>query len=365
MKKAVKKSAEDLKKEDFKELITALDLIEKERDISKEVLLKAIEDSLHAACKDEYGKNDNIRVHIDKDTGEYSVLRDMTIVDEVLDESCEMTLEEANNTFPLRPNSVGDVITLEVTTKNFGRIAAGKAKQVIVQKLREEERKVLYGQYCDKEKEVVTGIVQKYSKKNVIISLGKMDASLIDTEQIPGEVFRTGDRIKVYIVEVKDMTKGPRIIVSRTHPELVKRLFENEVTEVAEGIVEIKSLSREAGKRTKMAVWSNDPKVDPVGACVGVNGSRVNAVVDELNGEKIDIINWSDDPEQLIANALSPAVVVSVTVDPDERIASVIVPDEELTLAIGSKGQNARLAARLTGYKIDIKSQSQADGLCE
>ena len=363
MKKAAKKSAEEMKKEDFKELIEALNLIEKERDISKEVLLKAIEDSLLAACKDEYGKSENIRVHIDPETGEYNVFRDMKVVDEVMDPETEMTLLQAQTALPLRDIAVGDTVSLDVKTKNFGRIAAGKAKQVIVQKLREEERKVLFGQYCGKEKEVVTGIVQKFSKKNVIISLGKVDASLIETEQIPGEVFRTGDRVKVYVVEVKDMTKGPRIVVSRTHPELVKRFFENEVSEVADGTVEIKALSREAGKRTKMAVWSNDPKVDPVGACVGVNGSRVNAVVDELNGEKIDIISWSDNPAQLIANALSPAEVISVDVIEAERLANVIVPDDQLTLAIGSKGQNARLAARLTGYKIDIKSESQAEGL--
>ena len=361
MKKAAKKSAEEMKKEDFKELIEALNLIEKERDISKEVLLKAIEDSLLAACKDEYGKSENIRVHIDPETGEYNVFRDMKVVDEVVDPETEMTLLQAQTALPLRDIAVGDTVSLDVKTKNFGRIAAGKAKQVIVQKLREEERKVLFGQYCGKEKEVVTGIVQKFSKKNVIISLGKVDASLIETEQIPGEVFRTGDRVKVYVVEVKDMTKGPRIVVSRTHPEL--RFFENEVSEVADGTVEIKALSREAGKRTKMAVWSNDPKVDPVGACVGVNGSRVNAVVDELNGEKIDIISWSDNPAQLIANALSPAEVISVDVIEAERLANVIVPDDQLTLAIGSKGQNARLAARLTGYKIDIKSESQAEGL--
>ncbi len=350
MKKAAKKSAEEMKKEDFKELIEALNLIEKERDISKEVLLKAIEDSLLAACKDEYGKSENIRVHIDPETGEYNVFRDMKVVDEVVDPETEMTLLQAQTALPLRDIAVGDTVSLDVKTKNFGRIAAGKAKQVIVQKLREEERKVLFGQYCGKEKEVVTGIVQKFSKKNVIISLGKVDASLIETEQIPGEVFRTGDRVKVYVVEVKDMTKGPRIVVSRT-------------SEVADGTVEIKALSREAGKRTKMAVWSNDPKVDPVGACVGVNGSRVNAVVDELNGEKIDIISWSDNPAQLIANALSPAEVISVDVIEAERLANVIVPDDQLTLAIGSKGQNARLAARLTGYKIDIKSESQAEGL--
>ena len=377
MKKVVKKSAEELKNEDFKELITAIDLIEKERDIDKEVLLKIVEDSLLQACKVQFAKKtgeelhmqpgkvqyancDNIRVHIDPVTGEYKVFRDFTVVDEVLDESAELTLEQAQAKFPLREIQVGDVLSEEVETKGFGRIAAGQAKQQIVQKLREKEREVLFKTYSGMEKEVVTGIVQKYTKSNVIISLNKIDASLISTEQIPGEVFHTGDRVKVYVVEVKDTTKGPRVIVSRTHPELVKRFFENEVSEVADGTVEIKALSREAGKRTKMAVYSNDPKVDPVGACVGVNGSRVNAVVDELNGEKIDIINWSDDPARLIANALSPAEVVSVDVIEDERLANVIVPDDQLTLAIGSKGQNARLAARLTGYKIDIKSESQA-----
>ncbi|MBP5410579.1 MAG: transcription termination/antitermination protein NusA [Lachnospiraceae bacterium] len=377
MKKVVKKSAEELKNEDFKELITAIDLIEKERDIDKEVLLKIVEDSLLQACKVQFAKKtgeelhmqpgkvqyancDNIRVHIDPVTGEYKVFRDFTVVDEVLDESAELTLEQAQAKFPLREIQVGDVLSEEVETKGFGRIAAGQAKQQIVQKLREKEREVLFKTYSGMEKEVVTGIVQKYTKSNVIISLNKIDASLISTEQIPGEVFHTGDRVKVYVVEVKDTTKGPRVIVSRTHPELVKRFFENEVSEVADGTVEIKALSREAGKRTKMAVYSNDPKVDPVGACVGVNGSRVNAVVDELNGEKIDIINWSDDPARLIANALSPAEVISVDVIEDERLANVIVPDDQLTLAIGSKGQNARLAARLTGYKIDIKSESQA-----
>ena len=363
MKKVVKKSAEELKKEDFKELITAIDMIEQERDISKEVLLKAVEDSLLQACKEQFDKNENIRVHIDPETGEYDVYRDFTVVEEVLDETSQLTLEQAQAKFPLREIQIGDVLSEEVATKGFGRIAAGKAKQVIVQKLREEERKVLYGQYSGKEKEVVTGIVQKKINKDYIISLGKIDATLIETEQIPGEEFRDNERVKVYVVEVKDTTKGPRVIVSRTHPELVKRFFENEVSEVADGTVEIRALSREAGKRTKMAVSSNDPKVDPVGACVGVNGSRVNAVVDELNGEKIDIINWSDDPEQLIANALSPAEVTSVSVIEEERLANVIVPDDQLTLAIGSKGQNARLAARLTGYKIDIKSESQAEGL--
>ncbi len=344
-----------------KELIEALDLIEKEREISKEVLLETIENSLLAACKDEFGKSDNIKVTINRENGAFHVFQMMTIVEEVTDPALEITLLQAKTKFPKKSLAIGDVVEIEATPKDFGRIAAGKAKQVVVQKLREEERKVLYGQYCDKEKEVVTGVVQRYIKKNISINLGKMDATLTESEQIRGESFRPGERVKVYVLEVKDTTKGPRITVSRTHPELVKRLFESEVAEVADGTVEIKSISREAGARTKMAVWSNNINVDAVGACVGVNGSRVNAIVNELRGEKIDIINWSEDPATLIENALSPAKVVSVSVDPDEKSARVIVPDYQLSLAIGREGQNARLAARLTGYKIDIKSESQAD----
>ena len=257
---------------------------------------------------------------------------------------------------------LGDIVAVEVTPKNFGRIAAQKAKQVVVQKIREEERKVLFTQYSGKEKDIVTGIVQRYVGNNVSINLGKVDAILTDNEQVRGEVFKPTDRIKLYVLEVKDTTKGPRITVSRTHPELVKRLFEAEVTEIQDGTVEIKSISREAGSRTKMAVWSNNSDVDAVGACVGLNGSRVNAIVHELRNEKIDIINWSNDPAKLIENALSPAKVVSVRVEEHEKSAKVIVPDYQLSLAIGKEGQNARLAAKLTGYKIDIKSESQSMG---
>ncbi len=345
-----------------KDLIEALDLIEKEREISKEILIETIENSLLAACKDEYGKSDNIKVTINRENGAFHVFQEMTIVEEVEDNALEISLPAAQAKFPKKALAIGDVVDIEVTPKDFGRIAAGKAKQVVVQKLREEERKVLYGQYCDKEKEVVTGVVQRYIKKNIIINLGKLDATLTESEQIRGESFRPGERVKVYVLEVKDTTKGPRITVSRTHPDLVKRLFESEVSEVADGTVEIKSISREPGARTKMAVWSNNVNVDAVGSCVGVNGSRVNAIVNELRGEKIDIINWSEDPETLIENALSPAKVESVEVDYEEKSARVIVPDYQLSLAIGREGQNARLAARLTGYKIDIKSESQAYG---
>ena len=255
---------------------------------------------------------------------------------------------------------LGDIVRVEVKSKEFGRIATQNAKNVILQKIREEERKVIFDEYNSKEKDVVTGVVQRYIGKNVSINLGKADALLTESEQIMGEVFKPTERIKVYILEVKSTSKGPKILVSRTHPELVKRLFESEVTEVKEGIVEIKAISREAGSRTKIAVWSNDPNVDPVGACVGMNGARVNAIVNELRGEKIDIITWDENPAILIQNALSPAKVISVIADADEKSAKVVVPDYQLSLAIGKEGQNARLAARLTGFKIDIKSETQA-----
>ena len=252
------------------------------------------------------------------------------------------------------------MIKVQIQSKEFGRIATQNAKNVILQKIREEERKVLYDQYYGMEKEVVTGIVQRVMGKNVSINLGKADAILAENEQVRGEEFHPTEHIKVYILEVKDTPKGPRIQVSRTHPGLVKRLFESEVAEVRDGTVEIKSIAREAGSRTKIAVWSNDPDVDPVGACVGMNGARVNSIVEELRGEKIDIINWDENPAILIENALSPAKVIAVMADPDEKTALVVVPDYQLSLAIGKEGQNARLAARLTGFKIDIKSETQA-----
>lgn len=345
------------------ELIDALNQIEKEKDISKEILLEAMENSLVAACKNHFGKADNIRVNIDRETGEVAVYAEKEIVEEVTDKVTQISEAEAILRFP--KNNLGDIVHVEVTPKNFGRIAAQKAKQVVVQKIREEERKVLFNQYYGKEKDIVTGIVQRYVGNNVSINLGKVDAVLTENEQVKGERFKPTDRIKLYVLEVKDTTKGPRISVSRTHPELVKRLFEAEVTEVKDGTVEIKSISREAGSRTKMAVYSNDSNVDPVGACVGLNGARVNAIVNELRGEKIDIINWSDDPAVLIENALSPAKVVSVDVNVEEKTANVVVPDYQLSLAIGKEGQNARLAARLTGYKIDIKSETQVYGSSE
>ena len=343
-----------------RELIDALNQIEREKDISKEVLLDALENSLVAACKNNFGRADNIKVNIDRVTGAVFVYAMKEVVEEVTDPVTQISLAQAK--MKDIDIDLGDMVSIEVTPKNFGRIAAQKAKQVVVQKIREEERKVLYQQYSSKERDIVTGIVQRYVGNNVSINLGKVDALLNENEQVRGEIFRPTDRIKLYVLEVKDTPKGPRILVSRTHPELVKRLFEYEVTEIQDGTVEIMSIAREAGSRTKMAVYSNNPNVDAVGACVGVNGSRVNAIVYELRDEKIDIINWSDDPAQLIEKALSPAKVVSVMVDEEQKSARVIVPDYQLSLAIGKEGQNARLAAKLTGYKIDIKSESQSMG---
>ena len=340
------------------ELLGALEILEKEKNISKDTLLDAIEQSLIQACKNHYGKADNVKVSIDPQTCDFSVYAERTVVEQVEDPVMEISLENALKISARA--EVGDVIKVPINSKEFGRIATQNAKNVILQKIREEERKVLYNQYYGKEKDVVTGIVQRNLGKNVSINLGKADALLNENEQVKTEVFHPTERIKVYILEVKDTPKGPRILVSRTHPELVKRLFESEVAEVREGIVEIKSIAREAGSRTKIAVWSNDPDVDPVGACVGMNGARVNAIVSELRGEKIDIINWSENPAILIENALSPAKVIAVMADPDENTALVVVPDYQLSLAIGKEGQNARLAARLTGFKIDIKSETQA-----
>ena len=340
------------------ELLEALDILEKEKSISKDTLLEDIEQSLIQACKNHFGKADNVHVNINPETCDFGVYAEKTVVEEVMDPVMEISL--ANAKMMNSQYELGDVVNVEIKSKEFGRIATQNAKNVILQKIREEERKVIFNQYYGKEKDVVTGIVQRSLGRNYSINLGKADAILTENEQVKTEVFRPTERIKLYILEVKDTPKGPKILVSRTHPELVKRLFEAEVTEVKDGTVEIKSIAREAGSRTKIAVWSNDPDVDPVGACVGMNGARVNAIVEELRGEKIDIINWSDNPALLIENALSPAKVISVMADPDEKTAMVIVPDYQLSLAIGKEGQNARLAARLTGFKIDIKSETQA-----
>ena len=344
-----------------KELIEAMDILEKEKEISKETLFEAIENSLLTACRNHFGKADNVTVSMNRETGDFKVVAEKEVVatpEEVEDDCLQIALEDA-----LKYNKkaeVGGTVSVEIKSKEFGRIATQNAKNVILQKIREEERNVVYNQFYEKEKDVVTGIVQRYIGRNISIDLGKADAILNENEMVKGEVFKPTERIKVYILEVKNTTKGPRILVSRTHPDLVKRLFESEVAEIADGTVEIKAIAREAGSRTKMAVWSDNPNVDPVGACVGMNGSRVNSIVNELRGEKIDIINWDENPGNLIQNALSPAKIVAVFADPDEKTAKVVVPDYQLSLAIGKEGQNARLAARLTGYKIDIKSETQA-----
>ena len=318
-----------------KELMDALNILEKEKNISKDTLLGAIEQSLLQACKNHFGKADNVHVAINPETCDFKVMADRTVVEYAEDPALEISLVDAQkiNTSA----EIGDTVQVEIHSREFGRIATQNAKNVILQKIREEERKVLYDQYYGQEKEVVTGIVQRVMGKNVSINLGKADAILSENEQVKGEEFKPTERIKVYILEVKDTPKGPRILVSRTHPGLVKRLFESEVAEVQSGIVEIKSIAREAGSRTKIAVWSNNPDVDPVGACVGKNGERVGVIVNELRGEKIDIVNWDENPAILIENALSPAKVIAVMADPDEKTALVVVPDYQLSLAIGKE----------------------------
>lgn len=341
-----------------KELMEAINVLEKDYNISKDVLLDAIENSLLTACKNHFGKADNAKVIIDRETGDYSVFMEKEVVDEVEDPVLQISLADAH--MMGAKYALGDIVQVPVDSHNFGRIATQNAKNVILQKIREESRKSQLSEWQCKEKEVVTGIVQRYIGRNVSLDLGKIDAILPESEQVRGETFQKTERVKVYILEVKDNSKGPRISVSRTHPDLVRRLFEAEIAEVRDGTVEIRAIAREAGSRTKIAVSSTDPNVDPVGSCVGLNGARVNAVVNELNGEKIDIINWDDNPAFLIENALSPAKVISVVADEDTKEAQVIVPDYQLSLAIGKEGQNARLAARLTTYKIDIKSETQA-----
>lgn len=346
-----------------KELLEALDLLEKEKNISKTAILEAIENSLISACKNNFGTADNVKVSVNPTTCDYSIIQAKEVV-ETLEKP---TMEEKATKIPLaearmkNPNlCVGDTVLVPVISKEFGRIAAGVAKNVILQKIREEERKVIFNDYYMKERDIVSGVVTRFMGRNIAINLGKIDAILVENEQVKGEELKIGDRLKVFVLEVKDNPKGPRISVSRTHPEFVKRLFESEVPEIRDGVVEIKSISREAGSRTKIAVYSNDKDIDPVGACVGVDGVRVNAVVEELRGEKVDIVNWDENPGYLIENALSPAKVIAVVADEETKEADVVVPDYQLSLAIGKEGQNARLAARLTGYKIDIKSESQA-----
>ena len=348
-----------------KELIESLQILEKEKGINKEVIIEAIENSLLAAYKNHIEKVDNIKVsgenvkvNVNRETGDFSIKVEKEIVEEVQDKSLQISLEDALEIN--KKYKIGDVAIIDVKSKEFGRIATQNAKNVILQKIREEERNSIFEQYFEKQADIVTGIVQRINGNSISIDLGKAEAILSENEQVPGEVFVPTERIKLYVAEVRETPRGPRITVSRKRAELVKRLFEEEVTEIKDGTVVIKSISREAGSRTKIAVWSNNKNVDPVGACVGMNGARVNAIVNELRGEKIDIISWSDNPAELIEHALSPAIVVSVVADDEAKTADVVVPDYQLSLAIGKDGQNARLAARLTGFKIDIKSETQA-----
>ena len=355
---------------DNRELIEALNALEKEKHISKDVLFEAIENAILMACKNQYKDTDsrdaNFKVDVDRETGSVKAFIEYEVVDEVENPQTQISVEAVNARFPETRFSAGDVARIELAPRDFGRIAAGAAKNAVVQKIREEERNQLYRLYKDKENLVVSGIVQRIfgygNEKRIAVHLGKCDGILPESEKIKDETLVPGQRVKVYVLEVKNENKGPKITLSRTHPDLVKRLFEMEVTEVESGAVEIMAISRDPGSRTKIAVRSNEEGIDPIGACVGPNGSRVNAVVDELGGEKIDIICWSDNPEILIKNALSPAKASYVTIDPETRSARVVVPDNQLSLAIGLKGQNARLAARLTGYRIDIKSESQDYG---
>ena len=339
------------------ELILALEQLEKEKGIKKDIIIEAIEAALISAYKKNFGSTMNVKVNIDRENGDVKVFGLRKISETPDQEAMDISVEEAARLNPTL--NVGDVIEMEVTPKTFGRIAAQTAKQVVVQKLREAERGIIYDEFYNKESDIVTGIIQRIEKRNVIVDLGKTEAVLATTEQTPGEEYRFNERLKTYIIEVKKTTKGPQIMISRTHPGLVKRLFELEVPEIHDGTVEIKSISREPGSRTKIAVYSRDENVDPVGACVGQRGTRVQAIVDELRGEKIDIIKWSNDVKDYISSSLSPAKVVRVDVNEEEKAAKVIVPDYQLSLAIGKEGQNARLAAKLTGWKIDIKSETQ------
>jgi len=339
------------------ELVGALNELEKERGISKEILREAIEMAIVTAYKRNHGAAQNVRVEMDDRTGRIRVFAQKEVVEKVEDDALEISLEDARRIDP--SYQVGDVVDVEVTPRDFGRIAAQTAKQVVIQRIREAERSLIYEEFASKQGDIVTGIVQRSDPRVVHVDLGKIEATLPASEQMPGDSYTHGSRIKVYITEVRKTTKGPQVLISRTHPGLLKRLFELEVPEIHDGIVEIKGVAREAGQRSKIAVASRDPHVDPVGACVGPRGVRVQAVVSELKGEKIDIIAWDPDPRRYVANALSPAKVVNVFIDPINMTARAVVPDHQLSLAIGRDGQNARLAARLTGWKIDIKSESQ------
>lgn len=341
------------------DFIEALHEIESQKGISKDILIEAIEAALISSYKRNFNTAQNVRVDINRQTGVIKVYARKTVADEVLDPRLDITLEASRD---INPNyQLGDIVEIEVTPKDFGRIAAQTAKQVVTQRIREAERGLIYNAFIEKEEDIVTGIVQRQDTRNIYIDLGKVEAVLPLNELMPTDKFKHGDRIKTYITKVENTTKGPQIFLSRTHPGLLKRLFELEVPEIFQGVVEIRSVSREAGFRSKIAVYSRDPEVDAVGSCVGPKGVRVQAIVTELKGEKIDIVRWSDSVEEYVANALSPSKVIEVDVFEEEKMSRVIVPDYQLSLAIGIKGQNARLAAKLTGWKIDIKSETQAE----
>jgi len=340
------------------EFISAIQELGKEKGIDPELLFQAVEEALVSAYKKNFGPNQNVKVEMDKNSGEFHVLAIRTVVDKEELEENEISLADAKEIDPRY--ELEDIVEIEVTPKNFGRIAAQNAKQIVMQRIREAERGMVYERFQSREQDIVTGIIQHSDHGNVHINLGKVEAVLTVNEQIPGEIYQYNDRMKTYIVEVKRTNKGPQIMVSRTHPGLLKRLFELEVPEIHDGVVEIKSVAREPGMRSKISVYTQDENIDPVGACVGHKGMRVQTIVNELRGEKIDIVKYSEDPAQYVANALSPAKVVSTEVNLDEKICRVVVPDYQLSLAIGKEGQNARLAAKLTGWKIDIKSESQA-----
>ncbi|MEY7999624.1 transcription termination factor NusA [Clostridium sp. Mt-5] len=346
-----------------KEFIEALREIVREKGISEDLLFTTIEDALVAAYKKNYMghgvSNQNVKVTMNRENGEIHVYSQKNVVEEVNDEVAEINVEDAKQLDP--HYNIGDVVNIEVTPRKFGRVAAQAAKQVVIQRIKEEERRIIYSDFAEKEEDMITGTVIRKDKNNVLIDLGKIEAVLGPNEQMPGEKYNFNDKLKLYIVEVKNTTKGAQIVISRTHPGLIKRLFELEVPEIFDGTVDIKSIAREAGFRTKIAVHSSDENVDPMGACVGPKGIRVQSIVNELKNEKIDIIKWSKLPEEYIANALSPAKVLDVTLDEDMKFAQIVVDDNQLSLAIGKEGQNVRLAAKLTGWKIDIKSKSQVE----
>ncbi|UOE92803.1 transcription termination factor NusA [Alkalihalobacillus sp. LMS39] len=343
------------------DFMDALTTLETQKGISKDIIIEAIEAALISGYKRNFNQAQNVRVDINRDSGMIRVFARKTVVEEVFDSRLEISEDEAQK---INPNfQVDDVVEIEVTPKDFGRIAAQTAKQVVTQRVREAERGIIYSDFIDREEDIMTGIVQRQDNRFIYVDLGKVEALLPLNEQMPNEQYKHNDRIKAFITKVEKTTKGPQILISRTHPGLLKRLFELEVPEIYDGTVEIKSVAREAGDRSKIAVYAEDQEVDPVGACVGPKGQRVQTIVNELKGEKIDIVQWSEDPVVYVANALSPSKVVKVTVNEEEKMTQVIVPDYQLSLAIGKRGQNARLAAKLTGWKIDIKSESEAEEL--